>query len=274
MGRFASMLLVGAMLNCSPPLKADGPEFQVFGDPEDLAFDHHVRQVLRRPLSAHFDETPLATVIAVLERQLGIPMTLDRKALDDGGIASDNPITFQCRGLPARDILKNICRRLDLTWIADRRYVLITTPEKASSQLITRIYPVADLVIVADSGDELTARFDYDSLMNLITTTIQPTTWDETGGPGSICPYFSSGSVALSQTRDVHEEVQKLLRALRAARDAQGLTVHDAALALQRHQQDHSQKIREFQSHAQAGQPVTYAPSVAVRGWQIPRRHE
>ena len=33
------------------------------------------------------------------------------------------------------------------------------------------------------------AQADFESLMDLITSTVQPTTWDEVGGPGSIAPF-------------------------------------------------------------------------------------
>jgi len=39
------------------------------------------------------------------------------------------------------------------------------------------------------------AQADFDSLINLITSTIQPTTWDATGGPGSIEPFPTGVSV-------------------------------------------------------------------------------
>jgi hypothetical protein len=56
---------------------------------------------------------------------------------------------------------------------------------------------------------------DYDSLIDLITSTIMPTTWDSVGGPGSIMP--ANGTLVISQTQAVHEEIENLLANLRAA---------------------------------------------------------
>lgn len=61
---------------------------------------------------------------------------------------------------------------------------------------------------------------DYDALIEVITTTAKPQSWDEVGGPGSISPMSSAQSIVVSQTREVHEEVLELLRALRAAKQA------------------------------------------------------
>jgi len=62
---------------------------------------------------------------------------------------------------------------------------------------------------------------DFDSIIELITTTIQPTTWDEVGGPGSIAPFETNLSLVVSQTQDVHEEIVDLLEQLRRLQDLQ-----------------------------------------------------
>jgi len=65
------------------------------------------------------------------------------------------------------------------------------------------------------------ANADFDSLIELITGTIQPTTWDEVGGPGSIEPFETNLSIVVSQTQDVHEEIVDLLEQLRRMQDLQ-----------------------------------------------------
>ena len=62
---------------------------------------------------------------------------------------------------------------------------------------------------------------DFDSLIELITTTVQPTTWDEVGGPGSIAPFQTNLSLVISQTQEVHEQVKDLLEQLRRLQDLQ-----------------------------------------------------
>jgi hypothetical protein len=61
------------------------------------------------------------------------------------------------------------------------------------------------------------AQPDFDSLIDLITSTIKPTTWDNVGGPGSIVPAHGVGALVVSQTQAVHEEIEALLANLRAA---------------------------------------------------------
>ena len=65
------------------------------------------------------------------------------------------------------------------------------------------------------------AQADFDSLIDLITSTVKPTTWDAVGGPGSIAPFETNLSIVVSQTQDVHEEIVDLLEQLRRLQDLQ-----------------------------------------------------
>jgi len=65
------------------------------------------------------------------------------------------------------------------------------------------------------------AQADFDSLIELITSTIQPTTWDEVGGPGSIREFATNLSLVISQTQEVHEQIVDLLEQLRKLQDLQ-----------------------------------------------------
>jgi general secretion pathway protein D len=62
---------------------------------------------------------------------------------------------------------------------------------------------------------------DFDSLIELITTTIAPTTWDEVGGPGSVSGFETNLSLVVSQTQEVHEQIADLLEQLRRLQDLQ-----------------------------------------------------
>ena len=62
---------------------------------------------------------------------------------------------------------------------------------------------------------------DFDSLIELIVTTIKPQTWDAVGGPGSISPFSNNLSLVISQTQEVHEEIVDLLDQLRRNQDLQ-----------------------------------------------------
>jgi general secretion pathway protein D len=62
---------------------------------------------------------------------------------------------------------------------------------------------------------------DFDTLIELITSTIAPQSWDTVGGPGSIEGFPTNLSLVVSQTQDVHEEIADLLDQLRRLQDLQ-----------------------------------------------------
>jgi general secretion pathway protein D len=62
---------------------------------------------------------------------------------------------------------------------------------------------------------------DFDSLIELITTTIAPESWTDVGGPGAIREFETNLSLVISQTQDVHEQIADLLEQLRRLQDLQ-----------------------------------------------------
>jgi general secretion pathway protein D len=62
---------------------------------------------------------------------------------------------------------------------------------------------------------------DFDTLIDLITQTVSPTTWDHNGGKGSVAPSPANLSLVISQTQEVHEEIVDLLEQLRRMQDLQ-----------------------------------------------------
>jgi RNA polymerase sigma factor (sigma-70 family) len=89
-----------------------------------------------------------------------------------------------------------------------------TVNEADNSKLVTRVVGVADL-ISREPGKESTA------LVQVITKTVEPTSWDTVGGPGSI-EYFPEGkSFVINQTADVHARIMALLVEMRQTKAEQ-----------------------------------------------------
>ena len=62
---------------------------------------------------------------------------------------------------------------------------------------------------------------DFDTLIDLITQTVSPATWDHNGGKGNIAASPTNLSLVVSQTQEVHEEIVDLLEQLRRMQDLQ-----------------------------------------------------
>ncbi|MFP6618394.1 MAG: hypothetical protein VB877_03535, partial [Pirellulaceae bacterium] len=65
------------------------------------------------------------------------------------------------------------------------------------------------------------AMADFESLIELITTTIAPDSWEEVGGAGTVSEFAGNLSLVISQTQEVHEEIADLLEQLRRLQDLQ-----------------------------------------------------
>ena len=109
--------------------------------------EKRINEQLNAPTQMEFIDTPLSDVIEYLKDLHGIEIQLDKKKLEELGVASDTPITRSLKGVTFRSALRLILHELDLTYLVDNEVLLITTQEAADQKLKTKVYPVADLVL-------------------------------------------------------------------------------------------------------------------------------
>ncbi|MCB9873377.1 MAG: hypothetical protein H6821_04290 [Planctomycetaceae bacterium] len=175
---------------------------------------------LEQPLTVEFKDESLRDVVEFLAEKLHIPIVIDTRALEDFGIDTSVPISGSFTKSPVRFVLARLLNDIELTYIIRDEVVQITTPECCECQLDIALYPVRDLVEVAAAhpGDLPGANCDFDSLRQVITSTIAPDTWDEVGGPGAVEPLLPVPTLMISQTQQVHEEILGLLTDLRQAK--------------------------------------------------------
>ncbi|MCD0461571.1 general secretion pathway protein GspD [Roseiconus lacunae] len=62
---------------------------------------------------------------------------------------------------------------------------------------------------------------DFDSLIQLIQTTVQPDTWEALGGNSTMAPYQQNLSLIVSTTSDVHDQIVDLIESLRSLQNLQ-----------------------------------------------------
>jgi hypothetical protein len=211
-----------------------------------------IEKALRGPLASSgldFAETPLEEVVNLLQQEYGIPVQLDRKALDDIGFDSAEPVTINLHGISLRSALRLMLHQLQLTYVIQNEVLIITTPEQAESQLLVCVYDIRQL-----TGD---ATVDFDSVIDVIVECVATETWDENGGGEAAIRPLQPGLLVISQTQAVHHEIRDLLETIReipklqqpAAAD--GAAVEQAAdevvtrsYLLQIGHSDDSQKLR------------------------------
>jgi hypothetical protein len=211
--------------------------------PADDDDNRAVRQSLEKRISVQLEKIPLRDAMRQLAGQLDVTIWLDPKGLEEASVTPDELVSLQLPSARARNALHLLLEPLHLTTLVRDGVLKITSQEKASESLGTRVYNVRDLVDTTRRGagaapmpvPEGTKVYyrgaapsgyieDYDTLIDLITSTVQPDSWTDNGGSGSISG-FPSGLLVISQTDDYQEEVERLLTMMRAALGKVGATL-------------------------------------------------
>ena len=112
--------------------------------------------------------------------------------------------------------MKLMLDELQLKYVIHNEVLLITSPTKAESDeyMVTKAYPVADLVVPDRDG-----AVDLQPLKDMLTNTVATKTWMDNGGTGTLSDMVvgNRALIVLSQTQEVHEEIEATLEMLRKA---------------------------------------------------------
>ncbi len=109
--------------------------------------EQRIYAALDQDTSLDFIETPFTDVIDYLERTHEIPIEIDATAMTELAIDTSTPINRTIKGVSLRSALRLMLKDLGLTYVIQDEVLLITSPETAETNLITKVYPVGDLVI-------------------------------------------------------------------------------------------------------------------------------
>ena len=174
------------------------------GTAMQLAAEAKICSELQRPTKVEFIDTPLEDVLTYLEDYHEIEIEIDQQALDDLGVDSGTPINRSLSSISLRSVLSLILSSLDLTYVIEDEVLLITSVEEARTHVQTLVYPVGDLVhSAAAQGPHI------DDLIEVISSIVAPE------DSGMIVAFDSY--LVIQHTEAAHEEIQRLLTALRKA---------------------------------------------------------
>lgn len=141
--------------------------------------------------------------------RLGLPTTWDDVAAEEVGVTLKHELPKVYQTTSWHSYLMDVLRSSGLTYIWDEKRLVITTPEKAEEISTVVVYDVTDICFADDT----------DSLIDRVQSSIEPDSWDDVGGEGSIGAYvMPSGRVLLivSQNVAVQREVRELLQQIGA----------------------------------------------------------
>lgn len=184
---------------------------------------------LTQVIELAFSDMPFSEAVAEIHRRTGTNIVIDEIGLQDLGIRRDMPVNLELSGISARSALKILAQSVGLVIVPGDEAVVITSPDRANP-LLVMTYPVADLVVpipdptkpqTLPAGAGKTPEVDPENLLGLIRSTIDPNSWDNAGGRGTMKFFTSTFSLVIRQTQDNHEEIAGLLGQLRHQLDLQ-----------------------------------------------------
>ena len=176
-----------------------------------------INAALMSPTEIVCSNTPLKQLVEQLKSRHKIEIQLDSAGLKDAGLDENTPITKNIKDISLRSALRLLLDELQLKYVVRNEVLLITTPQRVESDefLVTRLYPVKDLVLIRNADGQIEA--DFQPLADLITTSIVEKSWLDNGGNGTVITYQFQDRCLLvvTQTQEVHERTAALLDALR-----------------------------------------------------------
>ena len=113
----------------------------------DNATEKRIQAALGDETTQIFTETPLQEAINQISEAHKIPIVIDNQALEDIGLSADEPVTINLENVSLRSFLRIMLRDLDLTYVIKDEVMQITSQEAAEENLVTKVYPVGDLVV-------------------------------------------------------------------------------------------------------------------------------
>ena len=217
--RIVGLVLVGLLANSTPSSAQFGgagnfeqpvsvprsvPSF-----PRPTATEAKILQQLAESTSIDWTDKSLEEALADLEEQHGIEIWLDKQAMQDQGIDTEEQVTLKMDDISLRSCLRLMLEPLGLVYVIEDEVMKITSQVVHGTKKTTRVYPVGDLCETPAEAEELLETIECG-------LGISRQTGD---GPR----YVISSKMKTLTVRDsytVQEKVQELILALRDAQAA------------------------------------------------------
>ncbi|HLJ94322.1 MAG TPA: hypothetical protein VKU02_14140 [Gemmataceae bacterium] len=177
----------------------------------DIPLTPKERAVLRTldaPISVSFKNSRFEDVIDYLQTVTGLPIAVHRTALEAVGVSYDTPVTLQIKGVALRSVLRKILNELGLAYVVKDETLQVVTAEEARATLVVRVHYIGDLLF----GGELARQIQAAQLIELITSTIEPQSWQGHGGSGKIFYDDLRRSLVIQQSAEVQPVLSGGLR--------------------------------------------------------------
>ncbi|MBY0231188.1 MAG: hypothetical protein K2W96_18055, partial [Gemmataceae bacterium] len=175
------------------------------------AKERAIMEGLEKSTKVDLDKMGFQDALDHLRKITGLPIVVDKKALEQLGHTYDSPVTIRMDGVSARSVLKKLAGDLDMTYVIKDESVLLTSRAVASRMTVTRTYYLGDLVGIVDARlDPITSQLlmqeRVNALLLMITNKVDRESWN-TNNPdsvGKIAFYAPTMSLIVTQTAEFH----------------------------------------------------------------------
>jgi len=106
-----------------------------------------IERKLNEPVDVNFNKQSLEEALGYLRSYTGLNIVLDPKGLADEQVTAATPVDMTLGKVKLKTVLKLMLAPLGLTYKVVDDVVLITSPQSNRTDLVTRAYDVADLII-------------------------------------------------------------------------------------------------------------------------------
>jgi hypothetical protein len=170
----------------------------------------NILKTLDSPIKVDFKDSRLEDVIDYLQTRTGLTIILDKEALDAAHVSYESLVSANFKqGVSVRTLLRVVLGKVNLTYIVKDEAITVLTPEQAKNTMITRTYYLGDLVGYTDTrlGPVLTQALLLKTgreIVEMIKGSVDPSTWRENGGEGTIVFDPRTLSIVVKQSAEVH----------------------------------------------------------------------
>lgn len=189
-------------------------------------------KALGSSMSMTMEGEQLKYFLDAMEKQLGIPLVIDKQALETAGIGLETPISIRAKNWSARSVLRKVFSDLGIAYIIRSEEVMVTTQETARETMITRSYYIGDLLPIFGNNNVAGINNPYmdpftrmnlaaasqmqfaqtlTGIIDSIKSQVDPNSWAP-NGQGSIVFEPLSMSLIVKQTSEVHFMLGATLR--------------------------------------------------------------
>jgi hypothetical protein len=172
--------------------------------------EQQILKTLDSSIKADFKDSRLEDVIDFLQTRTGLSIILDKAALEEANASYDTLISANFKqGVSVRTLLRVVLSKANLTYIVKDEAIMVMTPERAKATLVTKTYYLGDLVGYTDVtlGPVLTQVKMLQAgreIVEMIKGSVDPNSWRENGGEGTIVFDPRTLSIIVKQSAEVH----------------------------------------------------------------------